>query len=415
MSSPSPQRAIGRIEKPEISLGFMPLSDSAPLVVAHELGFFKRHGLKVELSRETSWANIRDKVALGLLDGAQMLAPMTLASRIGVDPLPKPLITALSLALNGKAITVSEALFRRLRDYAPEGLGDALAAAQALRRLIDAERDRPPLTFAVVYPFSMHNYILRYWLAAGGVDPDRDVRLVVIPPPQMVSQLRRGAVDGYCVGEPWNSAAVHEGLGRVLVTDHAIWNHGPEKVLGVTEDWADQHPHTHDALICALLEAMRWLDQPQHRGEVAELIAGKRYLDSPVEVVRMSMLGTYQFARNEFPRSQPEFHIFHRYQANFPWRSHALWIATQMQRWHQLPSGINLTALTEATYRSDLYLLAASRMGLAAPGTDYKSEGLHSKPWQNDQGLTMGSDRFVDRNLFDPIRVIAGRDSEAAS
>ncbi|MCB1738290.1 MAG: ABC transporter substrate-binding protein, partial [Gammaproteobacteria bacterium] len=224
-----------------------------------------------------------------------------------------------------------------------------------------------------------------------------------------------GAVDGYCVGEPWNSAAVHEGLGRVLVTDHEIWNHGPEKVLGVTEDWAQRHPQTHDALICALLEAMHWLDQPQHRSEVAELIAGKRYVDVPVEVVRMSMLGTYQFARNEFPRSQPEFHIFHRFQANFPWRSHALWIATQMQRWHQLPTGIDLAALTENTYRSDLYLTAASRMGLIAPDTDFKSEGLHNRSWQNDQGLEMGSDQFVDRSVFDPKRLLAKRNNQVAS
>ncbi|MCP5142331.1 MAG: ABC transporter substrate-binding protein [Chromatiales bacterium] len=404
-----------RLEKTELTLGFMPLSDAAPLIVARELGFFQRHGLKVQLSRETSWANIRDKVALGLLDGAQMLAPMTLASRIGVDPLSKPLVTALSLDLNGKAITISEALYRRLRSYTTSGLDDALTAAHALRRLIDAERDRPPLTFAVVYPFSMHNYILRYWLAAGGIDPDKDVRIIVIPPPQMVSQLRRGAVDGYCVGEPWNSAAVNEGLGRVLVTDHAIWNNGPEKVLGVTEEWAERNPQTHDALICALLEAVHWLDQPQHRNEVSELIAGSRFVDIAVDVVRMSMLGTFQFARTEFPRSQPDFHVFHRYAANFPWRSHALWMATQMQRWHQLPIGVDLVALTAATYRTDIYRAAATRMGLSAPTDDCKSEGLHVRAWKNEQQLKLGPDQFLDRSVFDPQQVMANRAGKVAS
>lgn len=404
-----------RLERTDLTLGFMPLSDAAPLIVARELGFFKRHGIKVKLSRETSWANIRDKVAVGLLDGAQMLAPMTLASRLGVDPLAKPLLTGLSLDLNGKAITVSEALYRRLHSYAPEGLDDALLAAQALRRLIDAERDRPPLTFAVVYPFSMQNYILRYWLAAGGIDPDKDVRIIVIPPPQMVSQLRRGAVDGYCVGEPWNAAAVNEGLGRVLVTDHAIWNNGPEKVLGVTEEWATNNPQTHDALICALLEAVHWLDQPQHRNEVSELIAGSRFVDAPVDVVRMSMLGTFQFARTEFPRSQPDFHVFHRYTANFPWRSHALWMATQMRRWHQLPADTDLATLSEATYRADLYRAAASRMGLGSPSDDYKSEGLHAKAWKNEQDISLGPDQFLDRSVFDPNRAFADRDGQAAS
>src|SRR5512135_2909306 len=215
-----------------LRLGFIPLSDCAVLAVALEKGFFRRHGLDVTLLREMSWATLRDKVAVGALDGAQMLAGMPIAAAVGIDPIARPLITAFSLDLNGNAITVSTALWERMVAADPESTRMRPVTAAALRCVIDADRRRgaPPLRFAMVYPFATHNYELRYWLAAGGVDPDVDVHMSVVPPPRMVEALESGRIDGFCVGEPWNSLAVERGLGRVVATKYEIWNNSPEKV-----------------------------------------------------------------------------------------------------------------------------------------------------------------------------------------
>jgi len=391
------------LEKPQLTLGFIPLTDCAPLVIAREKGFFGKYGLDVTLSKETSWANLRDKLAVGILDGAQTLAGMPIAMSAGVSPMRKPMISALTLDLNGNAITVSEDLYRRMRAIDAEALRESPTSARALKQLIDAEREQgcEALTFAVVFPISSHNYELRYWMAAAGIDPDRDVRLVVIPPPQMVGALRNGEIDGYCVGEPWNSLAVKEGLGRVLITKYELWNNAPEKVFGVSEEWAEQNPNTLQALLMALLEACRWVDQPQNRLEVAQIIARPIYVNAPEEVVRMSMLGTFQYAHNEFPRSLPDFNVFHRSQANFPWVSHALWLVTQMARWGQIKQPVDMRALARRVYRPDLYRKAADALGIASPSLDSKSEGTHAGPWQLD-GLRLGPDRFFDGRVFEP-------------
>ncbi len=397
----------GELEKTGLDLGFIPLTDCAPLVIAREKGFFGAQGLEVRLVKETSWANIRDKVAMGILDGAHMLAPMPLAATLGLGPLAKPMVTAFSLGLNGNAVTVSEGLATRLRERCGGQVPRGLAAAQALRDLIDADRadGRPGLVLAVVFPFSMHHYQLRYWLAAGGIDPDRDLRFVTVPPAQMVGRLRRGAIDGFCVGEPWNSVAVREGVGRVLATGYCIWRNGPEKVFGVTEEWAEQHPRTHLALLRALLEAARWLDAPENRPEAVAMIARGIYVNAPPEVVRMSLNGTFQLARDEFPRSLPDFNVFHRYAANFPWRSHALWILSQMVRWGQISEPLELRAIAERVYRPDLFREAAAPGGMAVPAADWKWEGARAGAWEiaaTGGRLSMGSDLLIDGALFSP-------------
>ena len=396
------------LEKPQLTLGFIPLTDCAPLVIAKEKGFFARYSLDVTLSKETSWANLRDKLSVGILDGAQTLASLPLAMSAGVSPIEKPMLAPLTLDLNGNAITVSESLYQQLRAVDPQSLREAPVSARALRKLIDKQQAEgaEPLTFAVVFPTSTHNYELRYWMAAAGIDPDKDVRLVVVPPPQMVGALRDGEIDGYCVGEPWNSMAVREGLGRVLITKYELWNNGPEKVFGVSEEWAAQNPNTLQALLMALLEACRWVDQPQHRQEVAEIISRPVYVNAPEEVVRMSMLGTFQYARNEFPRSLPDFNVFHHSAANFPWVSHALWLGTQMARWGQLKQATDLRKLAARVYRPDLYRKAADALGIASPSLDCKTEGVHAECWQLD-GQRMGPDRFFDGRVFDPRDPIA--------
>lgn len=395
------------LEKTALTLGFIPLTDCAPLVIAREHGHFAKYGLEVTLSKETSWANIRDKVALGILDGAQMLAPMPLAMTLGIGPIHKPMVTAFTLDLNGNAITVSNALYERMLHADAAAMARRPVSASALKAVITADRaaGRPPLTFAMVFPESTHNYELRYWMAAAGIDPDRDVRLVVVPPPQMVGQMERGNIDGYCVGEPWNALAVQAGIGRTLITKYEIWNNSPEKVLGVTQEWAEQYPHTHRALLLALLEAGRWLDEPDNRLEAAALIARSVYVNAPEHVVRMSMTGTFQYATGEMPRALPDFNVFHRYAANFPWRSHALWFLTQMLRWGQIDRPIDMRAVADEVYRPDLYRQAAAELGLSCPGADYKTEGKHAAGWKLYDGsvaLPMGADRFLDGRVFDP-------------
>jgi two-component system, oxyanion-binding sensor len=395
------------LEKRQLRIGFVPLADCAPLVFAKERGYFRRHGLDVELSREVSWATLRDRVAAGALDAAQMLAPMAFASALGVGGLALPICTGLSLDLDGNAITVSESLHGRLADLDPDALAARPVRAIALRTLIERDRDagRPPLRFGVVFPHSMHDLELRYWLASAGIDPDRDVLLRVVPPPLMVARLEQGQLDGYCVGEPWNALAEHRGSGRTLVTKHEIWNHSPEKVLGVTEEWLGKHPATHRALLGALLEAAAFVDAPERRLEVAHVIAGESFVDAPVDVLAHS-LGA---------RTAP---VFHRNAATHPWTSHGAWVLSQMLRWGTIEKPIDVRALARRVYRPDLHREAATDVGLPAPLADEKIEGAHADAWQLDgatAAIAMGPDRFFDGVGFDPDRILAYLEGFAVS
>ncbi len=299
----------------------------------------------------------------------------------------------------------------RLAQTDPVAASSQPVTAQALKRLIDADRrgGKPPLTFAMVFPFSTHNYMLRYWLAAGGVHPDRDVRIVVIPPPQMVEHLAAGTIDGFCVGEPWNTVAVTSGHGHTLLTDYEIWNNKPEKVLGVNASWAVQYPNTHRAVLMALLEACRWLDDPDHRREASEMLAAPDYVDVPADIIGVSMTGTFKYAQSARPLPRPDFHVFFRYAATFPWRSHAIWLLTQMMRWGQIDTAVDIRSLADRVYRPDLYREAAA-VGFDFPIQDEKSEGRHTGAWTlpGSRGdIIMGPDRFIDGIGFDPADPLA--------
>lgn len=394
-------------EHPRLNLGFIPLSDCAPLVVAQQMGFFGACGLEVTLTREPSWANIRDKVCFGSLDGGQMLAGMPIAASLGADAFQMPMVTAFSMSLNGNAITVAEPLYQRLREIAPGLCSRGPQDAAPLKRLIeqDKARGKPPMRFAMVFPCSSHNYLLRYWLAAAGIDPDHDVELCVIPPPQMVSQLRDGWIDGFCVGEPWNSVAVEEGVGSVLICSYDIWNNHPEKVLGVTRDFAERYPDTHLALLVALIQAARWLDDPAHREEAAALLARPEYLDLPEQTLQAGLCGRFRHRRDAETRPMPDFHVFHRYAANFPWVSHAQWLITQMLRWGQIQPPLDVQALAAEIYRPDIYRRAAAVLGLPCPPADGKPEGIHEQGWllaTHNASFDLGPDRFLDGAVFDP-------------
>ena len=394
------------LEKSRLTLGFIPLTDCAPLAVASDKGFFKRHGLDVTLVREASWANIRDKVALNALDGAQMLAPMPIAATLGSCVVKQPTITALSLGLNGNAITVSNSLYQRMCETDPQAMAASPVTAQALKKVIDENKQagQPLLTFAMVFPVSNHNYQLRYWMASAGIDPDRDVRLIVIPPPYMAANLESGKIDGFCVGEPWNTRAVRMGIGRILISGYEIWNNSPEKVLGVKLSWAEKHPNTHRALIMALLEACAWIDQTENCEELIQILASDRYINTPVEDIAPSLTRALRYSQGDDLVQLDDFSVFHRYAANFPWRSHAEWIITQMYRWGQIDQLTDIQALASRIYRPDIYRDAAKALGMSAPSIDHKPEGVHAESWilsEATHPITMGSDQFFDTKQYD--------------
>lgn len=393
------------LEQTELRLGFIPLNDAAPLIVAKTKGFFAAEGLDVTLARQVSWANIRDKVAFGLLDGAHMLGPLPIACTLGLSGPATRMITPFSLNLNGSAITVSKALAEAMRAADPEGMSQHPRTARPLRAVIEARRaaGAPPLTFAVVFPFSMHNYELRYWLAEAGVDPDRDLRLVINPPARMAQRLASGDVDGFCVGAPWNALAVAQGTGEIITYASEIWRVGPDKVFGVRADWAESHPATLRALVRALLKAAAWSDQADNRAELGALLAGRDYLAAPVEVVSQSLVGSPDYSPHEPGEPSLDYIIFHRYAASFPWRSHAVWFLTQMLRWGQIDDAVDIAGTADAVYRPDLFRAAAA-LGVPSPLVEEKVEGAHASPWLLDEATTpipMAPDLFFDGRLFD--------------
>lgn len=331
----------------DLTLGFIPLTDCAPLVVAKARGFFAEEGLEVALSREASWATIRDKVAFGALDGAHMLAPMALAST-GLEG--GSMLVPLALNQNGSAITVSTRLAAMMNEAEPGALAAPLVTAGALAAVVALRRGQgaPPLTFAVVFPHSMHNYFLRYWLAQAGIDPDRDVRLVVTPPPRMVEHLRAGEIDGFCVGAPWNAAAVDEGLGESLIKASQFWPGGPDKVFGVTDAWVAGHGDELRAALRALIRAAAWADEPGNHAELVALLSRPDHVGVEPEIVARAL-------KSEI--------IFHRDAAGLPRREHALWFLSQMVRWGQVGPDLDLAAVADRVYRPDLFRAAALSLG----------------------------------------------------
>ena len=333
-----------------LTLGFIPLTDCAPLVVARAKGLFAAEGLEVALSREASWATVRDKVALGALEGAHMLAPMALAAAAGAAKAAggtaTPILAPLALAANGAGVTLSHRLANalNLREWTLTTIARALAQVIAAR----AAQGEPPLVFAVVFPFSIHNYALRYWLAEAGIDPDRDVRIVVVPPARMVEQLRAGEVDGICVGAPWNTVAVGEALGRVALRTSQFWPAGPDKVLGVTAGFAVQEPETLQALLRGLVRAQAWADAPENRTELIALLARPEHVGAAPHAIAAAL--------------QHEL-VFHRDAVALPRLEHARWLLGQMRRWNQIGDDVDQPALAARVYRPDLALEAMRAVG----------------------------------------------------
>ena len=390
-----------------LRVGFMPLVDSATLVVAREKGFARAEGLDLTLVRETSWANIRDRVALGHLDAAHMLGPMPLAASLGIGRDAIPMVAPFALGLGGNAITLARDLHDAMRMAAPDRDAFARHEPAAVGRalaVVLGERRTPP-TLAVVHPFSAHHYELRYWLAASGIDPDNDVRLTVVPPAASVDALREGRIEGFCAGEPWGSLAVDAGLGVMAVTKSALWRQGPDKVLGLRADVAERSPERTSALLRGLYRAAQWAGDPANIAELAALLAGDAYLATPVPVVRRALEGRMVRVAGASPEAVPDFLVLSRYAATFPWLSHALWFYAQMVRWGHAAHSAATVAVARATYRPDLYRTALAPLAADLPRADAKIEGAlqHITPVASRFGrLELGPDGFFDGRLFDP-------------
>ena len=390
-----------------IRIGFIPLVDCAVLVAAAEKGFARAAGLDLILQREVSWANIRDKVNVGMLDCAHMLAGMPIASSLGIGHVRVPMLAPMALGLGGNAIAVSSALWRAMADAGADPAARPADMGRALRQVVEdrARAGEEPLTFAMVFPFSSHNYELRYWLASAGIHPDRDVRLVVIPPPLMVESLRAGQIQGFCAGSPWPGLAAEAGLGCIVASKAEIWQRSPEKVLGVPETWAADNEVTLLSLIRVLNRAAAWADDPANRAELAALLSRPEYVGVDAALILRALSGRLRSGHGEAVRAVEDFFVFHRDSANFPWRSHALWFYSQMVRWGQITPSPEAEAVAKDVYRPDLYRRALAADGVAMPAADAKLEGglERSTPVSSPTGrLFLGPDRFFDGRTFDP-------------
>ncbi|BAY96298.1 nitrate transport ATP-binding subunits C and D [Tolypothrix tenuis PCC 7101] len=348
------------LEKANLEIGFMPLTDAAPLIVAQEKGFFAKYGLEnITLRRASSWQEIAKGVVTGKLDAAQMVAGMPLALTLGAgEQKPIPVINALNLSRNANAITLSKNLYNQgVRDLA------------SLKAAINQNPDQI-MTLGVVHSTSMQNLVLRYWLAAGGIDPDKDVSLAVIPPTEMVSQLKAGNIDGYCAGEPWNYLAVEQDLGFVAATALEIWSGQPKKVLGVREEWAQKHPQTYLALIKALLEACQYCDDIRNRQEILELLSRSEYLNIDPAYIRPGFIDPYNRGDGKAPQELTGYNQFYLHQTNYPNRTELLWMVTQMARWGLIPFPKNWVEVIERVCRTDIFGTAARDLGLLDIGED---------------------------------------------
>lgn len=354
-----------------LSIGFIPLTDAAVLIACAECGFASAEGLEIELHREVSWANIRDKVNVGLLDGAHMLAPLAIASSLGLGHVRVPLVAPFALNLNGNAVTLGNDLYAAMGDTG-EDLATGEGTARALGRVVRARQaaGEEPLTFSTVYAFSTHTYMLRHLLAAAGLDPDRDVHLVVVPPPYTAESLRGGLIHGFCVGSPWNSVAVESGVGRIALFGSEIFGWAPEKVLGVHARFANSEPDVLRRLVRALDAAARWCERADARDELARLLAEPRHLGLPADMLRHSLQGQLNTTNGGAPRSDSGFLVMHRDGANRPEPAHALWVYAQMVRAGQTEFTRDAAHAAMEVYRPGLYDAAAGTTNRLAPGVD---------------------------------------------
>ncbi len=423
MASTASSAAMLDVEKDELKFGFIKLTDMAPLAIAYELGYFEDEGLYVTLEPQANWKVLLDGVITGALDGAHMLAGQPLAATIGYGT-EAHIVTPFSMDLNGNGITVSNAVWELMKPHLEmDGEGKPVhpISAAALKPVIEEfDAEGRPFNLGMVFPVSTHNYELRYWLAAGGINPGyyspedvsgqiaADAYLSVTPPPQMPATLEAGTIDGYAVGEPWNQAAVFKKIGVPVITDYEIWKNNPEKVFGITAEFAETNPNTTLAITKALIRAAKWLDENDNanRQEAVEILSRSEYVGADAEVIAASMTGTFEFEAGDV-REVPDFNVFYRYYATYPYYSDAVWYLTQMRRWGQISEDQPdswYDEVAKSVYKPEIYLEAARLL---------VEEGVVDEadfPWDST-GYREPTAEFIDGVTYDGTQPNAYIDS----
>ena len=386
-----------------ISIAFLPLTDSAVLVAAREKGFAAAEGIDLSLLRTTSWATLRDRLVYGQVQAAHMLAPLAIAVTLGLSQHPAAISAPFKLGLNGNALTMASDFVAALDPDPAQRVADPVAAAHDFAAAIGLHRRKPII--GIVHRFSSHALMLRYWLGSAGVDPDRDLTMRVLPPSLMVEALRAGEIDGFIAGEPWSSVAVAEGLGEIVAIGARIWQRGVEKVLGLRTDWMEANPETVDRLLVALSHAAAWCDDPVNHAELASLLEQPNYVGQAASAILPALNGKIVLRRGMTAIDVPDFLLFHREAAGFPWRSQALWIYSQLVRWGMVKPSPETERLSAEVFRSDVYRRALAGSALPMPGASMKLEGALGSPLavgSHRRSLTLGPDRFFDERVFDP-------------
>ncbi|WP_066225512.1 CmpA/NrtA family ABC transporter substrate-binding protein [Formosa haliotis] len=406
------------IEKPQLTFGFIKLTDMAPLAIAKEKGFFEDEGLFVSVEAQSNWKNVLDRVIDGQLDGSHMLAGQPIAAGAGFGRQAE-LVTAFSMDLNGNGITVSNDVWSKMKPNVPmdsDGKPVHPIKADALKPVIDEYRkEGKAFKMGMVFPVSTHNYEIRYWLAAAGINPgmytadnvqgqiDAEVLLSVTPPPQMPATLEAGTIFGYCVGEPWNQQAVFKGIGVPVVTNYDIWKNNPEKVFVMTKKFVEDNPNTAIAVTKALIRAGKWLDEPSNRAEAVKILSMSQYVGADEAVIANSMTGTFEFEKGD-KRDMPDFNVFYKYNATYPFYSDGIWFLTQMRRWGQIPESKSSDWYAETIkdiYRPDIWKKAAALL---------VEEGhIPAADIPTTDGYKPATADFIDGTLYDakhPIEYI---------
>jgi len=353
-------------EMPKVRIGIIALTDCSSLVMAHELGLFKKHGIESTISKEASWAVIRDRLTLGENQATHLLVGTAYAMTMGLQGSPqKPTIVPLYLNRNGQAITLTKSLLDK-------GLK---TPAQIKPLALEAKAKNTPMTFAMTYPPGTHAMWMRYWLASGGIHPDKDISLITIPPAQMVANMKVGKMDGFCVGEPWNARAIADGIGFTAITTQQLWRDHPEKVLAFTEEFAAKNPKTVRATMRAVIEASQWIDKLENRARMAEVVSQPQYINCPKEIIYGRLLGEYDYGDGRKEKDKYYMTFFDRH-TNFPQRSHGVWWLSQFRRWGMVKEPPDYKGLVERVHRSDIFREVAQDMGVETPREDMKKETL---------------------------------------
>ncbi|MFT7004449.1 MAG: nitrate/nitrite transport system substrate-binding protein [Sulfurimonas sp.] len=390
---------MAEVEKKKLTIGFIALTDCAPIVIAKEKGFFKKYGLDVHVVKEGGgWPGIQQKVISGEYDFSHALAGMPIAATLGINGNAN-LQAVLSLDFNGNAITFGNKIIKEMEKYGMDKTARPLTS-DALKKLLDAKHvaegeNYQPLSFGMVHPVSTHNYELRYWMASSGIVPDRDTTIKPFPPPTMPSNLIAGNIEGYCVGEPWNERIVLKGKGSALVTNYDIWNNNPEKVLQTRADFIKKNPETTKAVMKAVLEAQMWLDASwKNRDEAAKILSKRNYVNAPLKVLKKSMSGTFQYLKGQKSEANPMFNVFANYYAAYPYYSHGMWFITQMYRWGQIDKAVDMKKVIESVYRPDLFAQVAKEVGYSLPPSPWKKDGVDKY------------NMFMDGKVWDPNKAV---------